>query len=528
MAPGGRTLEEMRRSRRRQAGRAGGAAGRHLPRVLLGVGASALLVLALVGVGAGVWGTPADGLASVEVGSSVVAGCEGARGTVTLHREAPAGGLAVDLAATEPVRVTPARVVVAEGQRSAGFDVAASTAEAAAGAEVVATATGDAIRTELSVRPLGVAGVRLASVTAPEGVSVAATAALDCAAGHGGVAVAVTSSDPGLAAPAEQEVVIAEGQREATATLATGPVKARQQTTITATANGVSQTALLTVAPRAYDRPARTGVFDAGRVPEASGVAASRRNPGWLYLVDDQQPREVWAVRPDGSGLQPVPLAGFVGTDTEDLAVAACGPGDPGSCVYVGDIGDNRSTHADVALLRFPEPDLSAPVEPVAPDAVRVRYPDGPMDAEALLVDDDGIPHIVTKEADDDGGSAARLFAAPGFADGVLVDLGPLPVPEPEGPWAAMLLGNLVTGGDYRNGRVLLRTYDAVVEYVAPDPSAPLAEFPTWPAREVPSPRDAQGEAVGFAADGCGYYTVSEMVGDIWFMGCRAAGPEPS
>lgn len=364
------------------------------------------------------------------------------------------------------------------------------------------------------------ASVEVSPSTIAEDRVVEVTAVLNSPAGPGGVAVKVSTSEPGLVTPTEERGTVPAGERRITVSLTAGRTEEPRRTRVVATANGVSTTAELTVIPRTYAAPERTGAFDAARVPEASGVAASRRNPGWLYLVDDEQPREIWALRPDSGRLQSVPLDGFVGRDTEDLAVAPCGRNDPEFCVYVGDIGDNVAGHPDVAILRFPEPDLSAPLEAVAPDVIRVRYPNGPVDAEALLVDDEGVPHVVTKESVD-GRSAARLFAAPGFADGTLTLLGTVAVPDPQQPWATAVLGTLVTGGDHHDGRVLLRTYDSVVEYVAPEASAPLSDFASWPAREVPSAREPQGEAVGFAADGCGYYTVGEMLGDIWFIDCR-------
>jgi hypothetical protein len=287
-----------------------------------------------------------------------------------------------------------------------------------------------------------------------------------------------------------------------------------------------------------YGPPEHAGTFDVDLIDEASGLAASVRNPGVLYVLDDGPgAREVWAVRPEVGILGPVRVAGLVGEDTESLTVAPCGPGDPSSCVYVGDIGDNRRVREDVTVWRFPEPDLSAglPAEPVAADAIRLRYPGtrpggGPVDAEALLVGSDGVPLIVTKEAGtspEAGGAApgaARLLRAPGFADGVLTVIGPVPVPMPRRPLAAGVFGVVVTGADAVRGpdgwRVALRTYDHLVEYVAPDPAAPLEDFPTWPVREIPSPFEPQGEAVTYAADRCGLYTVSEQVGTIWFVPC--------
>ncbi len=55
----------------------------------------------------------------------------------------------------------------------------------------------------------------------------------------------------------------------------------------------------------------------------------------------------------------------------------------------------------------------------------------------------------------------------------------------------------------------LVRTYDALYE-VRGTPQATLAELLGMPLLKVPILTETQGEAVGYAPDGRGYYTVSE------------------
>ena len=70
--------------------------------------------------------------------------------------------------------------------------------------------------------------------------------------------------------------------------------------------------------------------------------------------------------------------------DPEDLAVAADGT------VWLADTGDNDAIRTTVALIAL-RPDGSTSV-------FRLTYPDGPHDAEALLMAPDGTPYLVTKE----------------------------------------------------------------------------------------------------------------------------------
>src|SRR4051794_14703750 len=70
--------------------------------------------------------------------------------------------------------------------------------------------------------------------------------------------------------------------------------------------------------------------------------------------------------------------------DPEDLALGADGT------IWLSDTGDNLAQRATVALLAL-HPDGSTAV-------YRLTYPDGPHDAEALLLAPDGTPYVVTKE----------------------------------------------------------------------------------------------------------------------------------
>jgi hypothetical protein len=274
-----------------------------------------------------------------------------------------------------------------------------------------------------------------------------------------------------------------------------------------------------------FGQPARVGTFDVDALPGASGLAAGVRNPDVLYLLDDRPGTgEVWAVQTDGTMLGAIAVPGLDALDTESLTLGPCSPADRSPCLYVGDIGDNLRSRRDITVHRFTEPDLSDGVPASAADVevIRLTYPDRAEDAEALLVDDEGVPHIVTKAPYDPTTQvtgAARLLAAPGFTDGELIDLGEVPVPAPDAPLQSQLVGNVVTGADQRPGRVLLRTYDQVLAFVG-DEAAPLGEFPTWEVARLPVPFQLQPEAITWDADGCGFYSVGEQSGDIWHVPC--------
>ena len=67
-----------------------------------------------------------------------------------------------------------------------------------------------------------------------------------------------------------------------------------------------------------------------------------------------------------------------------------------GSCLYLGDIGDNDAKRRRISVYRLPEPDAASSSASVA-EVFHATYPDGPADAEAMFVTPAGELFIVTK-----------------------------------------------------------------------------------------------------------------------------------
>ncbi|HEX6675556.1 MAG TPA: hypothetical protein VF486_11075 [Actinomycetes bacterium] len=146
---------------------------------------------------------------------------------------------------------------------------------------------------------------------------------------------------------------------------------------------------LVLVAPSgtaaAGDRAALAFTIRDPRITESSGLAASQLHPGVVYTHNDSgDAARVFAVGPDGRVLATLRLAGVQARDWEAIAAGRDGRGQP--ALFVGDIGDNRGTWPSVAVFRISEP---AALRNATVPAVRyrLRYPDGPRNAEALLVD---------------------------------------------------------------------------------------------------------------------------------------------
>jgi hypothetical protein len=128
-------------------------------------------------------------------------------------------------------------------------------------------------------------------------------------------------------------------------------------------------------------------------LPEASGVAVSRRVPGRLWVLNDSGQPLLFALDARGSVTGRISVPGAVVEDWEAVSVGPC---PAGSCVYVADIGDNEASRRRVTIYRVPEPG-PADGSARAADAFHATYPDGAHDAETLLVTPDARLFVVTK-----------------------------------------------------------------------------------------------------------------------------------
>ncbi|WP_328470622.1 esterase-like activity of phytase family protein [Actinoplanes sp. NBC_00393] len=184
--------------------------------------------------------------------------------------------------------------------------------------------------------------------------------------------------------------------------------------------------------------------------------------------------------------------------DTEDLARG------PDGTLWVGDIGDNGRNRETIALWRL------APGGR-APKIYRMAYPDGPHDAEALLVSGDGTPVVVTKDPMTAGVYVPAVALKAGKTT-PLRKVGDVAVPLTATSNPFGLPGRVViTGGATSpdGGRVVLRTYADAFEFDVSGGDVVRAITEGKP-REIALPDEPQGEAIAYSRDGTALLTVSE------------------
>jgi hypothetical protein len=255
---------------------------------------------------------------------------------------------------------------------------------------------------------------------------------------------------------------------------------------------------------RELDGPRETGRIRVRNLGEVSGLAVSRQNPDVIWVHNDGGREQVFAVTTAGQ-LVARARVNVKLTDVEDIAIGP-GPENDVDYVYIGDIGDNSSGRPDVRVVRFVEPTLKTvrgkKIDADGVEEFRLRYPDGPHDAEALMVDPvTGDVFIVVKE-----NHRSRLYRV--AAENLRTD----------SPKVLELVGYLnvedVSAGDISpaGDLIILRDEDRGWIWNRPSGSSVASSFQGTPRPVlVRAAGQAQnGEAVGFTPDGTSYYTVSE------------------
>lgn len=243
----------------------------------------------------------------------------------------------------------------------------------------------------------------------------------------------------------------------------------------------------------------RSGSFANRRVTESSGVVVSRAHPGVLWTANDSGDGPyLYATTVSGADGGAVRVAGAAAVDWEDLALGPC-PTVPGDCVYIADTGDNLEVRSDVAVYAVPEPPPpagAADTASVSGEAavLRLRYPDGPHDVEALFVTGAGVVYLVTKGRRGIWG-VYRVPRTAWGSTGVTTAIPVQPLPLAAGARAH----GWVTGADFHatGARVVIRTYGDIRFFALSDDGLLAAAGPACDIRGL----EPQGEAVAFLDD---------------------------
>jgi hypothetical protein len=261
-----------------------------------------------------------------------------------------------------------------------------------------------------------------------------------------------------------------------------------------------------------YGPPTLLATIKDASIKESSGLVASRTRPGayWTHNDSGNAPL-IYAFDNRGDSLGVYRVSGADARDWEDISIGP-GPQRDKSYLYIGDIGDNDEQRSELVVYRVAEPVLNnqkstsrqpAATEPA--EAIRLQYPDGKHDAEALLVHPtSGNIYIVTKVP---LAKPVVYEAAAPFVPNKLITMrriGEVKVPS--------LFGGVITGGSVSpdGRRVALCDYFQGYELVLPANTSNFDDI--WKQRMTGFDlgKRKQGESIAYRLDGKALLATSE------------------
>jgi hypothetical protein len=233
------------------------------------------------------------------------------------------------------------------------------------------------------------------------------------------------------------------------------------------------------------------------RLPKISGVAAVS---GGYVVVDKEENGTALRLYKLDPACKPSRILNDADDDPfspQDLAAT------PDGTLWVADVGDDQLERATAAVHKVPTGATKA-------QKYRLQYPDGKHNAAALIMQPNGVPVIITKEA----GAVAKLYttAAPLATLNTvkLVAAGTLTMPAsttsggPVGPGGRTVVTGATLSPDGK--KVLVRTYTDAYEW---DVTAAVPAALQGKPRHTPLPDEAAGEAITYTSDGLNYVTLS-------------------
>jgi hypothetical protein len=273
------------------------------------------------------------------------------------------------------------------------------------------------------------------------------------------------------------------------------------------------------VGSNSYGAPVHLCNLENQSIKESSGIVASQHNANILWTHNDSGDGPfIFAFDRQGKHRGVWRVTGARAVDWEDMAIGP-GPRRGQSYLYIGDIGDNDKERNQITVYRVAEPRITAkdssstvrkPRGTEAAAVIRLKYPDGKYDAEALLIHPiTGDLYIITKVR----GAAARVYklraTAPKTRVTPLSYVGEFRFPNP--------FKGFITGGDISpdGRRVIISDYLGACELILPGKRG-IAFDEIW--KQSPLPVDIggfpgvrrQGEAICYRSDGMALLATSE------------------
>ncbi len=261
-----------------------------------------------------------------------------------------------------------------------------------------------------------------------------------------------------------------------------------------------------------YEFMARIGFLQSQQLKELSGLAPCTYRQNWLYAHNDGGDyNRIFIIDTSGNHIKSVIVPFSGNRDMEDMAVDPT-PINGNTYIYLGDIGDNNAVYPEIKIYRIREevfPNDGRDTATQRATTLKFVYPDGPRDAEALLVDPwSHHLYVFTKR---DAKTSVYKASYPFNDSGVTTLLK-----------VATLPFNGVVGGDISadGKKVVLKTYLQIFVWERNDGETVVSAL-SRPPKMLPYTQENQGEAFCWSTDARTYYTISEGVNAPVYRGSK-------
>jgi hypothetical protein len=232
-------------------------------------------------------------------------------------------------------------------------------------------------------------------------------------------------------------------------------------------------------------------------VLEASGIADSKANPGYVWILEDSgNPPFIYLLKHDGTVVKHVFVGWAWNWDWEDLALST-GPEPGKNYLYIADIGDNNRNRMEYSIFRFEEPVAQADTI-FQTDRIAFVYPDGSHNSEAMLIDPATKDIFIITKTDSRSGIYKLAYPYSTTRLNYVEKVGELPYNFATGAAISP------TGKD-----IVVKTYADIFYYPHATGESLVQSLSRTPVT-LPYQPEPQGEAITFAANNSGYYTISE------------------
>jgi hypothetical protein len=252
------------------------------------------------------------------------------------------------------------------------------------------------------------------------------------------------------------------------------------------------------------------------QLKEASGLVASRKNTGYLWAHNDSgDENRIFLIDSYGKGKREFKLQGAENRDWEDMGIVT--DADGSAILYLADFGDNNANYSSYALYWCKEPivNTNTPLMNTISQVSKLTFTlsDGARDMECLLVDQKTKDIFIISKRENNK-RLYKIVAASVVAGGTAKAefVRELDFSKPLSTDARLVTAAYITGGSISpdNSEILVKNYFEIY-YWKRKTGESITDALSRTPKTVPYKMEDQGEGIAFAAEGNGYYTISEL-----------------